>query len=62
MSDETFQTFLTSGLLVLTASIGYLALSAWRWIDRARAISSSQNPEAFKMRLKGIGVKSSGLL
>ena len=36
MSDATFQTFLTSGLLVLTASIGYLAWSAWRWIDRAR--------------------------
>jgi hypothetical protein len=36
MSDATFQTFLTSGLFVLTASIGYLAWSAWRWIDRAR--------------------------
>ena len=36
MSDATFQTFLTSGLFVLTASIGYLAWSAWRWLDRAR--------------------------
>ena len=36
MSDATFQTFLTSGLFVLTASIGYLAWSAWRWIDRAQ--------------------------
>ena len=36
MSDATFQTFLTSGLFVLTASMGYLAWSAWRWLDRAR--------------------------
>lgn len=36
MSEATFQTFLTSGLFVLTASIGYLAWSAWRWLDRAR--------------------------
>ena len=36
MSDATFQTFLTSGLFVLTAAIGYLAWSAWRWIDRAK--------------------------
>jgi len=36
MSDATFQTFLTSGLFVLTAAIGFLAWSAWRWIDRAR--------------------------
>lgn len=36
MSEATFQTFLTAGLFVLTASIGYLAWSAWRWLDRAR--------------------------
>nr|WP_070961435.1 hypothetical protein [Hyphomonas sp. Mor2] len=36
MSDATFQTFLTSGLFVLTAAMGYLAWSAWRWLDRTR--------------------------
>lgn len=47
MSDATFQTFLTSGLLVLTASIGYLAWSAWRWIDRVRDME--------KAALAGVG-------
>ncbi|MEO1661444.1 MAG: hypothetical protein AAFR51_10685 [Pseudomonadota bacterium] len=36
MSDATFETFLVSGLLVLIAAIGYLAWSAWRWVDRER--------------------------
>lgn len=47
MSDATFQTFLASGLLVLIASIGYLAWSAWRWVDRARDME--------KLALAGIG-------
>lgn len=47
MSDATFQTFLTSGLLILIASIGYLAWSAWRWVDRARDME--------KLALAGIG-------
>ena len=47
MSDATFQTFLTSGLFVLTASIGYLAWSAWRWLDRARDME--------KAALEGVG-------
>lgn len=36
MSNTTFETFLVSGLLVLIAAIGYLAWSAWRWVDRER--------------------------
>ena len=36
MSNATFETFLVSGLLVLIAAIGYLAWSAWRWVDRER--------------------------
>ncbi|MEM7330136.1 MAG: hypothetical protein AAF437_15440 [Pseudomonadota bacterium] len=36
MSDATFETFLVSGLLVLIAAVGYLAWSAWRWVDRER--------------------------
>jgi hypothetical protein len=36
MSDTTLETFLVSGLLVLIAAIGYLAWSAWRWVDRER--------------------------
>ena len=47
MSDATFQTFLTSGLFVLTAAIGYLAWTAWRWMDR---ISDTE-----KIALAGIG-------
>ena len=47
MSDATFQTFLTSGLLVLTAAIGYLAWTAWRWMDRLR--------DTEKLALAGIG-------
>ena len=47
MSDATFQTFLTSGLLVLTAAIGYLAWTAWRWMDRLK--------DTEKHALSGIG-------
>lgn len=47
MSDATFQTFLTSGLFVLTAAIGYLAWTAWRWMDR---VSDTE-----KIALAGIG-------
>lgn len=47
MSDATFQTFLSFGLFVLTAAIGYLAWSAWRWMDRIG--------DAEKTALKGIG-------
>ncbi len=36
MSNATFETFLVSGLLVLIAAVGYLAWSAWRWVDRER--------------------------
>jgi twitching motility protein PilT len=32
------------------------------YVDRSRAIAASDNPEALKMRLKGIGMKGSGLL
>ena len=32
------------------------------YLDRTRAIAASHNADAFKMRLKGIGVKSSALL
>ena len=32
------------------------------FVDRSRAIASSENPEGLKMRLKGIGMKGSGLL
>jgi twitching motility protein PilT len=32
------------------------------YLDRARALEASENPDAFKMRLKGIDVKASGLL
>lgn len=52
MSDATFQTFLTSGLFVLTASIGYLAWSAWRWLDRARDMEKSALAGAgFELRM-----------
>lgn len=47
MSDATFQTFLSFGLFVLTAAIGYLAWSAWRWMDRIG--------DAEKTALLGIG-------
>ncbi|MEL6862294.1 MAG: hypothetical protein AAGL11_10670 [Pseudomonadota bacterium] len=47
MSDATFQTFLTSGLWVLTAAMGYLAWTAWRWMDRLR--------DTEKVALAGIG-------
>lgn len=47
MSDATFQTFLSFGLFVLTAAIGYLAWSAWRWMDRIG--------DAEKTALHGIG-------
>ena len=36
MSNTTFETFLVSGLLILIIAIGYLAWSAWRWVDRER--------------------------
>lgn len=36
MSNATFETFLVSGLLILIVAIGYLAWSAWRWVDRER--------------------------
>ncbi len=36
MSNATFETFLVSGLLILIIAIGYLAWSAWRWVDRER--------------------------
>lgn len=36
MSNATFETFLVSGLLVLIAAVGFLAWSAWRWVDRER--------------------------
>jgi twitching motility protein PilT len=33
-----------------------------QFLDRTTALAAAPNPEAFKMRLKGINVKSSGLL
>ncbi|MEO0448980.1 MAG: hypothetical protein AAFZ74_01530 [Pseudomonadota bacterium] len=36
MSNTTFETFLVSGILVLIAAVGFLAWSAWRWVDRER--------------------------
>lgn len=33
-----------------------------QYLDRETAVAASPNPDAFKMRLKGIGVKASGLL
>ena len=36
MSNATFETFLVSGILILIIAIGYLAWSAWRWVDRER--------------------------
>mgnify|MGYP001791288654 FL=1 len=36
MLNATFETFLVSGLLILIVAIGYLAWSAWRWVDRER--------------------------
>lgn len=36
MSNTTFESFLVSGLLILIVAIGYLAWSAWRWVDRER--------------------------
>lgn len=36
MANATFETFLVSGLLILIIAIGYLAWSAWRWVDRER--------------------------
>ena len=47
MTDATFQTFLVTGLLVLIAAIGYLAWSAWRWVDRERDME--------KLALQGVG-------
>lgn len=36
MANATFETFLVSGLLILIIAIGYMAWSAWRWVDRER--------------------------
>ncbi len=47
MSDATFQTFLVGGLLVLIGAVGFLAWSAWRWVDRERDME--------KLSLEGVG-------
>jgi len=47
MSEPSFQTFIVGGLLVLIGAIGFLAWTAWRYVDRERDMET--------LALEGVG-------